>query len=282
MSYSAPTALDEALAVLDAGNVSVIAGGTDWFPAQGDRPVKHAILDVSRISEFAGISRQPGGWRIGAAVTWSALIAADLPPCFDGLKAAAREVGSVQIQNTGTVVGNLTNASPAADGVPPLLTLNAQVEIVSRQGSRVVPLDQFVLGVRKTALGQGELVAALVIPDLDSSAQGAFLKLGSRKYLVISIAMVAVVVAVQDGRVSDARIAVGACSAVAHRVPALEHALVGKPADACQSVVQAGHFTHLSPIADVRGSAEYRTQAVQDLCQRALNMALAGQGVSHG
>lgn len=282
MTYTAPKDLETALMVLAAGNVSVIAGGTDWFPAQGDTPVTRPILDITRIAEFSGISRVSDGWRIGAAVTWNTLRQAQLPSCFDGLNAAAHEVGSVQIQNAGTIVGNLTNASPAADGVPPLLTLNAQVEIVSPQSRRVLPLDQFLLGVRKTALQPGELVSGLIIPDMDQSAQGAFLKLGSRKYLVISIAMVAVIVTVRNGIITDARVAVGACSAVAQRLTALERAVIGKKSSACEDVVRAEYLTDLSPIADVRGSAEYRTEAVLDLCQRALNSALAKQGAHNG
>lgn len=282
MNYTAPSKLDDALAVLDAGDVSVVAGGTDWFPAQGETPVRRSILDVTRIDEFSGISHNEGGWRIGAAVRWSEVLRADLPSCFDGLKAAAREVGSVQIQNAGTVVGNLTNASPAADGVPPLLTLNAQVEIVSRHGSRLVPLDQFLLGVRQTDLHSGELVAALIIPALNEAAQGAFLKLGSRVYLVISIAMTAAVVTVRDGVVVDARIAVGACSAVAQRLPALEAAVIGQTPKNCQGVVRADHLTGLSPISDVRGSAQYRREVVLDMCQRVLDQALAGQETSRG
>jgi CO/xanthine dehydrogenase FAD-binding subunit len=121
VDYFAPTDLKDALAALAEGAPSVIAGGTDWYPAQGERPQRGAMLDISRVSGLNGIVHRDGAFRIGATATWSDVIAADLPAAFDGLKAAAREVGSVQIQNAGTVAGNLCNASPAADGVPPLL-----------------------------------------------------------------------------------------------------------------------------------------------------------------
>ena len=116
---------------LERGGVSVIAGGTDWFPQAGEVLPKVSLLDVTGLPGFRGISKVPGGWRLGAATRWSDVVAADLPSGFDGLKAAAREVGSLQIQNAGTLAGNLCNASPAADGMPPLLCLGAEVEWVS-------------------------------------------------------------------------------------------------------------------------------------------------------
>ena len=115
--------------------------GTDFYPARVGRPVDENILDISGIAALRGILGRPGGWRLGATTTWGELIAADLPPLFDGLKQAAREVGGRQIQNAGTIAGNLCNASPAADGVPPLLALDAAVELASRTGSRNVPLS---------------------------------------------------------------------------------------------------------------------------------------------
>ena len=280
MDYNAPTDLKDALALLQSGGTQVIAGGTDWFAAQGETPFRGALLDVTRVSEFRGISRRQTGWRIGAAVTWSEIVAADLPPGFDGLKAAAREIGSLQIQNAATVAGNLCNASPAADGVPPLLTLGAQVEIVSLKGTRSLALGDFMQGARRTALQPGELVSALIIPQMGKAAQGAFLKLGSRRYLVISIAMAAALVTVQRGRITGARLAVGACSEVAQRLPALEAALIGRQVGDCTDVVRPQHLEGLAPISDIRGSAGYRSDAARELCQRVIDTAVAGRG--HG
>ena len=128
------------------------------------------------------------------------MIRADLPPLFDALKAAAREVGGVQIQNAGTVAGNVCNASPAADGMPALLALGAEVELQSAAGSRRLPLDDFVLGSRRTARRADELVSALHIPARAAGARSVFLKLGGRRYLVISITMVAVLIELDAGR----------------------------------------------------------------------------------
>jgi CO/xanthine dehydrogenase FAD-binding subunit len=278
MSYSAPTSLAAALDALAAGDVRILAGGTDFYPALRDRPVTFPVLDIGRIDGLRGVTRTDnGGWRIGAGTTWTDILRADLPPAFDGLKAAAREVGSVQIQNTGTVAGNLCNASPAADGVPPLLTLNASVELASVAGYRVLPLAGFITGVRKTARRPDELVAAIVVPGQPATARSAFLKLGSRSYLVISIAMVAVVVVPDDGGlIAEARVAVGACSPVARRLPALEQALQGRPVAAAAAAVAAAQLSPLAPIDDIRGSAAYRLHAAGVLLRRALAAAAPG------
>ncbi|MFU8883072.1 MAG: FAD binding domain-containing protein, partial [Rhodobacterales bacterium] len=225
-------------------------------------------------------------WRIGGTTTWTDIIRADLPPAFDGLKAAACEVGSIQIQNAGTIAGNLCNASPAADGVPPLLALGALVELASQQGSRRMPLDVFLKGPRQTARMPGEVLTAILIPDQPQGAQGAFLKLGARQYLVISIAMVAVVVTMDQGLITQAAVAVGSCSATAQRLPALEADLVGQSCDAVlgagAALITQAHLAPLSPITDMRASAGYRTEAVATLTARALKAAITGGEVAHG
>jgi CO/xanthine dehydrogenase FAD-binding subunit len=161
--YLRPHRLEEALGALQRP-LTVLAGGTDFFPARVGRTIDEDVLDLSAIADLRGIARGPVGWRLGATTTWSELIAADLPPLFDGLKQAAREVGGRQIQNAGTIAGNLCNASPAADGVPPLLTLDAEVEIASRAGTRRVALKHFITGNRRTVLMPGELVVAIHVP----------------------------------------------------------------------------------------------------------------------
>ena len=274
MGYIAARDLDEALTVLAAEPVSIIAGGTDWFPAQGDRHFDGTLLDISRIAGLKGITRDGQGWRIGAATTWTDIVRADLPNAFDGLKQAAREVGSVQIQNTGTIAGNLCNASPAADGVPPLLTLNASVELSSQSGTRELPLSDFLQGVRKTARHPDEIVTAIRIPDVPAAARSGFFKLGARKYLVISICMVAVIVDVQDGTLQEVRIAVGAASPVAQRLHSLEKALTGLSAEQVIEAVRPELIADLSPITDVRATATYRQEAVAEVIRRAVTQAM--------
>src|SRR5690606_16713582 len=132
-----------------------------------------------------------GSWRIGAATTWTQVLRERLPHAFDGLKLAAREVGGVQVQNCGTVGGNLCNASPAADGVPPLLALDAAVELTGQAGSRMLPLADFITGPRRTARGPGELLTAVVVPAAAGAGRSHFAKVGARRYLLISIVMAA-------------------------------------------------------------------------------------------
>ena len=268
--YLRPHRLEEALGVLQRP-FTVLAGGTDFYPARVGRSIDEDVLDISAIADLRGITCGPAGWRLGATTTWGELIAADLPPVFDGLKQAAREVGGRQIQNAGTIAGNLCNASPAADGVPPLLALDAEVEIASRTGARRVPLTGFITGNRSTVLRPGELVVAIHVPEPAREARSAFVKLGARRYLVISIVMAAATLETADGRIVRACVAVGACSAVAQRLPVLEAALAGAALDAgLGGKVELGHLAPLAPIDDVRGSAGYRTDAALTVLRRLL------------
>jgi CO/xanthine dehydrogenase FAD-binding subunit len=275
--YFRPDTLDEAVHVLASSGGQILAGGTDFFPALGDRPVTATVVDISGLGELKGVVREPKYIRIGGLTTWTEVVRTPLPRCFDGLKAAAREIGGIQIQNRGTVAGNLCNASPAADSVPPLLALDAEVELASRAGARRMPLTDFIVGNRKTLRQPGEILSQILVPRAVENATSRFLKLGARRYLVISIAMVAVVIQKDsNGCVGDARIAVGSCSSVARRLTQLEHALIGAPlSPGLGSLAAADHLKGLSPIADVRATDAYRVEAALRLVQRALD-ACAG------
>ena len=204
--YFRPHTLAEAVGIAAGGGVTPAAGCTDLFPATRARGLAGPVLDLTAVAEMQGIAQTATGWRIGAAVRWAEVARAALPPAFDGLKAAAREVGSVQIQNAGTVGGNLCNASPAADGVP----LPADARCRGRAG----------LGGGRTAAGAGRVPHRAAADGAGAgrvdgrgpcagggpaAGRGAFLKLGARRYLVISIAMVAARLAVEDGRVRAGR-----------------------------------------------------------------------------
>jgi CO/xanthine dehydrogenase FAD-binding subunit len=275
--YACPQALADAVHLLAVEGGTLLAGGTDFYPALRDRPAAGTVIDISRLSEMKGIKLTENEIRIGGLTTWSELLAASLPPCYDGLKSAAREIGGVQIQNRGTVAGNLCNASPAADSVPPFLCLDAEVELRSQMGTRRIRLSEFIVGNRKTSRRVDEILTAVIVPRKMDHAASAFVKLGARQYLVISIVMVAAVISTNGGHVEQARVAVGACSERAKRLPALEQALVGAPARSGIGKMVAPEHLLLSPIDDIRAAASYRSDAALTLVKRALE-ACVGNG----
>lgn len=274
MRYAKPQSTDEALALLSERRWRIIAGGTDFYPAQGTRPLTDDVLDINGLDDLRGIAETDEHIVVGARTTWTDILNSDLPPAFAALKLAAREVGSVQIQNTGTVAGNLCNASPAADGVPPLMTLDAAVELRSATGRHVLPLRDFILGNRQTARKPDELLTAVLVPTASTEGTSHFVKLGARRYLVISIAMAAARLVLERDRITEAAIAVGACSAVAMRLSGLETLLRGSTvADAGPAIADYG-FAELSPIDDVRATASYRRDAAREMVARAVAGAL--------
>ncbi|MFO1116220.1 MAG: FAD binding domain-containing protein [Beijerinckiaceae bacterium] len=274
-----PRSTAEALAQMAAGPATLIAGGTDIFPALVDRPTPARLIDLSDIAELRGIEIGAKAIRIGAATTWSEIVGAELPPSCRMLQQAAREVGSIQIQNRGTIGGNLCNASPAADGVPPLIALDAEVELVSPGGTRRMPVEAFLVGNRRTQRNPDEILRGIIVPGIADEASSAFVKLGARKYLVISIVMVAALIALDaDRRISAARVAVGSASEKARRLRDLEERLVGRSVDDPTTLrISADDMANLSPIDDVRATAAYRRRAAATLVSRAIVDA-AGQG----
>ncbi|MBZ9677833.1 FAD binding domain-containing protein [Mesorhizobium sp. ES1-1] len=279
--YAKPTTVDEALALLGEGAWRILAGGTDFYPAQGSKPFLDDVLDINGLTCLRGIAETDSHFIIGARTTWADIIRHPLPAAFDALKQAAREVGSQQIQNVASIAGNLCNASPAADGVPGLLALDAEVELRSAAATRHILLQDFILGNRRTAILPGEMVIAIHVPRSSASGMSAFVKLGARRYLVISIAMVAARLVVDNGMVAQAAIAVGSCSVVAKRLAGVERALLGLRADhRLAAAILAAPMDELAPIADVRGSAEYRLDAVRELVARAV-LTASGQESDH-
>jgi len=280
-SYFRPDTLEEALAIRAGQPVTVLAGGTDVYPAQANRfgwgdMRRDDILDISAIAELRGIEQTSERRRFGALTTWTELRRAALPAAFAGYQLAAKDVGGAQVQNRGTLVGNICTASPAGDGVPCLLSLDAEVELASATRRRTVPIKDFITGYRQTVCGHDEIVTAIVIPKPNAGAVGDFLKLGARRYLVISIAMAAAVVTTDErGVVTHASIAVGACSEVAKRLTDLETALIGEPLAAAPDLMVPEHFAELKPIGDLRASGHYRDSAARDLV-RDLFARLAG------
>lgn len=283
--YFRPDNLNEALLLLDQQLCQPLAGGTDFYPAQinstawGGPGIYHSgqpvTLDLSAIQALQQIHDYEHYIEIGAMMTWSELIHSELPLWLDGLKLAGREVGGLQIQNRATLAGNLCNASPAADGVPALIALDAKIRLQSLNKQRELALKAFILGNRQTARRDNELVTAILIPKFSNDPQvqtrSTFLKLGARRYLVISIAMVAITLSYDDnGAITHAAIAVGACSEVARRLTTLERRLSGQLLINAASQVRETDFESLTPLDDVRASAAYRRHSAQVLVKRGL------------
>jgi N-methylhydantoinase B len=280
-AYYRPRTLDAALEIRADGPVTILAGGTDVYPAKAARAgwgdMTHPdVLDISAIEALRGIRETARDIRFGALTTWTDLIRAELPAAFDGYKAAAREVGGSQIQNRGTLVGNICTASPAGDGIPCLLALDAEVELASKTERRVLPIAAFVDDYRHTLCRSDEIVTGIRVPRPDPTERGRFLKLGARRYLVISIVMAAGIVSTDEaGHVAHARIAVGACSPVARRLPGLEAALAGQPLAAAPDLLAQEHLAPLAPIDDIRASGIFRHAAALELLRDLLAGFLA-------
>lgn len=276
--YLRPRSLAEAVEALSDFDAVVISGCTDFYPTHVGKALPDRLIDVSAIAEMRQISVTKEQVRFGGAVTWSEIIAAKLPPAFQALQDAAKQVGSVQVQNRGTIAGNLCTASPAADGAPPLLVLDAEVELTSKLGVRRLPLAGFIMGYRKTALRPGEVLSGIIVPCPLGRSSSAFQKLGARKYLIISIVMVAVLIRKDStGTIIEARVAVGSASEKAVRLGLLESELVGLKADTLTpAVLRSDHLSRLKPIDDIRASAKYRIDAALHLIVETLIQAARG------
>lgn len=260
--------LDEALAEIARHPRRVLCGGTDVY-ADPSRPVAASTwLDIGRVASLRDIARVDGQLRIGAAVTWEAIERSPLTPGL--LREAAGQVGSRQIRVQGTLGGNLCHASPIADGVPPLLALEAQVELASLAGVRRLRLDQFLLGRRHTALRPDELLSAVLIPTPAPHERGAFIKLANRDGTALATVSAALCLRWnENGVVARAAIAIGGASDVPVRLRGLEASLEGvRPADLTR-LIRDTPMPELSPIDDHRGSAALRRHLVRVAIERA-------------
>lgn len=276
MDYRRAQNLEDAVSLRERMGYPFVAGGTDIYPSIENGARFPGLIDISRIDALGGkIRREGDDWIIPALTTWTDIVTADLPAQFDSLKQAASEVGGRQIQNTGTVAGNICNASPAADGIPALMAMDARTVVIGPAGEREVPLKSFVLGNRKTDLREGELLSAVKVPVRGLRTASVFRKLGARRYLVISIVMAAATLECDEaGKITYAGISVGACAARALRLPAWEAALLGVPVAEIESVgIDAAFLASLSPMDDIRGTGDYRKHAAGVLVSEALAKA---------
>lgn len=279
-TYFRPATLDEALQRLaEHPAARLVAGGTDLVVelSRGVRPTD-TLIDLTAIADLKGVQASEDSIIIGALATHNDVIAA--PACVRyalPLAQACWEVGAPPIRTRATIAGNLVTASPANDTITPLTALDAEVMLSSLNGERTVPLAEFYLGVRRTALAPGEIVRAIRVPALQANQRGIFRKLGLRRAQAIAVVNAAVVLTFDGAMISAARIALGCVAPTIVRTPEAEATLVGRTLDAATIAAAAQLAADaVSPIDDVRGSATYRRQAVTALVTDALERLAAG------
>ncbi|HKX76712.1 MAG TPA: FAD binding domain-containing protein [Acidimicrobiia bacterium] len=275
--YLAPTSIDHALATWSqlGGRAQVVAGGTDLLLelTRGQRPGVDTLIDLSRLPEIGSISNEGDHLVVGAGVTHSQ--AAGAPLVLQHalpLAQACWEVGSPQLRNRATIVGNVVTASPANDTISALRALGTSIEIRSQQGIRSVDLKDFHTGIRETVLQPGEIITALRVRKLGASESGVFVKLGLRRAQAISVVHLTIVIEWNQDRVAAARIALGSVAPTIVSAPAAEEYLVGKPLDP-GTVTEAARLAAdgVRPIDDLRATAAYRSRAVAVMVGRALH-----------
>lgn len=262
MDVLTPRSLDEALAMKVAHPGALpIQGGTDVMVSMNfDRVRPDVVLNLGEVAELRGWARENGSSRLGAALTFTEVLH-EVADAHLALAEASRTVGSPQIRNRGTIGGNLGTASPAGDALPPLLVEGAEVELASVRGSRRLPLEEFLVGPKQSALAEDELIVAVRVAA--TGQPQTFMKVGPRNAMVIAVCSLALVV---DREREEVRAAFGSAAPVVRlvRVPLAE-------ADSLPEVVAAS----ASPIDDVRGTATYRRHALRVLAARALERCLA-------
>lgn len=281
--YIAPTRLDAALAGLReyGPRARVLAGGTDLLlelrrPGAGNPT---AVVDVTRITELQGITRSDGSITLGPLVTHAELCASEvLRARALLLSVAASTLGSPQIRNRGTVGGNLVNAAPCADTVPPLIALEARVTLSSADNTREVPLSEFFVEPYRTIIQPDEILTAIRFPTLPRGASSCYLKLGRRNAVAIArLSVAAVLVHDKEGVISDARIVPGSAFPTWQRVSEAENLLIGeKPSSALFFSVGRRVSELMVSATGRRWSSEYKEPVVAALVRRALETCAVG------
>ncbi|MGC8837410.1 MAG: FAD binding domain-containing protein [Anaerolineae bacterium] len=258
-----------------------VAGGTDLLVQLRDQPDSSpALVDLTRARDLTAVGLAPegNGLLLGAATTYAAILRSDLVwQAAPLLVQAVAQIGSPQIRARGTVGGNLGTATPAGDSLPALLVLEARLHLLGPGGRRVLPLEEFFLGPRQTALEPGEVIVAVEIPRRPA-LRGAFAKFRLRRALAISVASVAAAVEKDhSGRVTWARVALGAVAPTPRRAPEAERALTGArlTPEAIAAAADAAAAS-AEPIDDLRGSVAYRRELVRVLVRRTLQSLAEG------
>ena len=279
--YVAPSSIAEVLAVLNesssAGQMTqVLAGGSDVLVQM--RMPNHqprTIVDIKKLAETNRLEVSAEGIYIGAAVSSAVMNEHQgLREAMPGLMEAGDLIGSTQVQGRATICGNLCNASPAGDSIPALIAAGGLCDIATAGGSRQMPVEDFVVGVGKNALQEGEFLLGVKFAMPKASTKDAYLRFTPRTEMDIAVAGVGVRVSVENGICTDARVSIGAVAPTALLVPGAADALIGSSLDEA-ALAAAGQACKdsASPISDKRGTAEYRQKVVAVLCKRAIAIA---------
>ena len=274
-TFHAPATLADAVSLLSAAGSRPLSGGTDLIvQMRSGRAAAPAIVDLKRIPEMSGIARSAeGGFVIGAATPCTALKAdAALAAAWPGVVEGANLIGSIQVRNRATLAGNLCNASPAADSVPALIAAGARCRVVGPGGEREVAVADIPVAPGRTSLGEGEIVAAILLPPQPAGGADAYLRLTPRTEMDIAIVGAgAWLELAADGICTAARVALGAVAPTARLVEAAGAALVGTKIDeAALAALSAACQAAAQPIDDKRGSAAYRIAMAAVLARRAV------------
>jgi aerobic carbon-monoxide dehydrogenase medium subunit len=280
MRYEAPESLDKAAALLAAaqGDARVLAGGTDLLvQLRADVLSPELVVDIKKITETRTITEEKGGFRIGAAVTGAELKEhAKLKKAWPGVVEAANLIGSTQVQGRATMGGNLCNGSPAADSVPALIAAGAIATIVGPKGRRELPVEDIILAPRKLALQKGEILASFFLPARAKGMGDAYLRFIPRTEMDIAVVGCGVCLTVDGaGKISAARVSLGAVAARPLLVKACADAIIGTTLDdAAQKKLEAAARAACQPIDDKRGTKEFRIDVAGVLARRTALAAL--------
>ena len=272
-----PRTLGEALALLrdEPGVWRPFAGGTDLMVLLEAGRLEHRkFFSIRHLAELRGVEESDAEVRVGALVTYTGVRRSQvLAQGFPLLGRAARETGGVAIQNRGTVGGNIANASPAADTPPALLAYDAQVELVSAAGTRLVPYAEFHTGYKQTVMRPDELIAAVRLSRAGEGARHFYRKVGTRRAQAISkVCLAAVAEAGAGGRLGEVRVALGSVAPTVVRCRRTEDVLRGRAPDAALAEAALDELAReIAPIDDVRSTARYRTRVAQNLLKEFLS-----------
>jgi len=282
-SFTAASSLSDALTALAADpEARAVAGGTDLVVAsrQGRRPLPASLVAIDRIAELDGQQVDAAGLTLGALTSHAWLASsADIRSGWTALADAAAIVGSPATRGTGTLGGNLVNASPAAETTAPLVVFGASVTVASSGGRRDVAVSELATGPGRTVLAPGELLVSVAVPRPATGSGSAYIRLEYRQAMEIAVVGAAVLVTVDGGRMADARIALTAVAPTIVRADAAEAALVGAAVDAIDGPALGELIAGAArPIGDVRASQDYRSAMVAVVARRALAAALIRAG----